>query len=145
MKSRALTEHLVFIYKFLPTCNTDNCIRSHINQWIFLPLELLVEKRVLISLEVDGRGDWTKVIVNYALFYTGDDKPAAHRQSCTKRIQWWYWVPQKWSKVGRLLFHLLCYWPVRSRVWDWVGVVSNCTMGLFCGTNLNPVSRATLL
>ena len=48
----------------------------------------LVEKRVLISLAVDGRGDSTKVIVNYALFYTGDDKPAAHRQSCTKRIQW---------------------------------------------------------
>ena len=46
----------------------------------------LVEKRVLISLAVDGRGDSTKV--NYALFYTGDDKPAAHRQSCTKRIQW---------------------------------------------------------
>ena len=31
-------------------------------------------------------------------------------------------------------------WLFWDRVWDWVGVVSNCIMGLFWGANFDPVS-----
>ena len=50
---------------------------------------------------------------------------------------------QKVCYHGNLTSHFLLYGPYLGYAWARVGVVANCTMGLFWGTNFDVVSRAT--
>ena len=49
----------------------------------------------------------------------------------------------KFCYRGNVTLHLLLYGPYLGYASAWVGVVANCTIGLFWGTNFDVVSRAT--
>ena len=61
----------------------------------------------------------------------------------------WVWntrIRWGWSATvteGRAHFFVSPYWLVWDCVWDWVGVVLKCTVGLFRWTDFAHVSRAT--
>ena len=62
------------------------------------------------------------------------------------RVFWNTRIRWGWSATvteGRAHFFFFPYWLVWDCVWDWVGVVLKCTMGLFRWTDFAHVSRAT--
>ena len=52
---------------------------------------------------------------------------------CILCIAFMIWPDYAWTSMRYKLF--LTY------AWDWVSIVSNCTVGLFLGTDLDPVSH----
>ena len=50
---------------------------------------------------------------------------------------------QKFCYHVNLMSPFLLYGPYLGYAWAWVCVVANCIMGLFWGTNFDPVSRST--
>ena len=70
-------------------------------------------------------------------------------QNCPTVQGFFFWntrIRWGWSATvteGRAHFFVSPYWLVWDCVWDWVGVVLKCTMGLFWWTDFAHVSRAT--
>ena len=151
--------HIVIVFSMSAWClqkQVKNNAGKKERQFAVILTPFSSSKWLLINSQKSFSGWWLaymkyakvtqKVLLELSLLDVCDRNIIVSKLPCSVGFFWNTRIRWGWSATvteGRAHFFVSPYWLVWDCVWDLVGVVLKCTMGLFRWTDFAHVSRAT--